>query len=91
MMIMVNDMMQMHDFGMQKLFCKKKKGNANKFKMNNVCGSDLHYSTIQLQRKVWFYGSGCVLFMHVHFSYASTGSVLAVSVCILHLVSCYCE
>lgn len=51
------------------LACKhysiRKKGKANKFKMNNLYGSDLHYSTIQQHRKVWFYGSGCVLFMHV--------------------------
>lgn len=75
-----------------KNYCvRKKKGKANKFKMNNLYGSDLHYSTIQQHRKVWIYGSGCVLFMHVHFSHAGTCLVLAVSVCVLHLVSYYYE
>lgn len=70
---------------------KKKNRKANKFKMNNLYDSDLHYSTIQQHRNVWFYGSGCVLFMHVHFSYAGTCLVLAVCECVLHLVSYYCE
>lgn len=62
-------------FAMQKQLCmkKRKKKPPNKFKMNNLYDSDLHYSTIQQNGKeVWFWGSGCVLLMYLRSIYTST-------------------
>lgn len=67
-MIMVNDMMQIHHFCMQKQKKKKKKKQPNKFTMNNLYHSDLHHSTIQqIGKEVWFWGPGRVLFMVLHY------------------------
>lgn len=79
-MLMVNDMMQIHDCCMQKQLCgkkKKKQKQPNKFELNNLSHSDLHYSTIQQNgEEVWFWGSGCVLLMVLHYRHEHFGVIL---------------
>lgn len=93
MMIMVNDMMQIHDSGMQKLFHKKKKESLTSSRwiiyMVLICIIP-QFSSIERSGS-----TDPAVFCLCMYTLATLalycGSVLAVSVCVLHLVSCYCE
>lgn len=90
---MINDMMQIHDFSMQKQFCKGKKSRTSSRWIIYMILIYIipQFSSMEKRSDSEDLAVFCLCIYTLSTLALYCNLVLAVSICVLHLVSCDCE